>query len=288
MPPEPALCPGPSLGELLEAAADRLRAAGVPAARREAIRIAADVLGLLPGEAPLRADRRPDGPATRRFRAAVERRAAGEPLAYATGLAGFRLLTLVVDRRVLIPRPETEGLVERVLRTAPGGMAIDVGTGSGCIALSLRQEGRYRRVLGVDRSAGALAVARANRERLGLDVLLVRGDLVEAVGDSVADVLVANPPYLSAAEYRELDPSVRDHEPRLALESGADGLEATGRLLAAGLRVARPGGLLALELDAGRAGPTAELARARGWSDVRIEEDPYGRARYLLARRRAS
>jgi release factor glutamine methyltransferase len=188
---------------------------------------------------------------------------------------------------VLIPRPETEGMVDRVLQGArPDGVVVDVCTGSGCVALSLRQEGAFRVVVGTDRSPEALAVARDNRDRLELDVRLVRGDLATAFGESVADAVVANPPYVSAGEYEALDPAVRDHEPREALLSGPDGLAATRALLGQAERALRPRGLLALELATERAAAVAALATAGGWSDVRIEEDLTGRARYLVALRR--
>lgn len=286
MPPELATAPADyRLGTVLRRATGLLRGAGHPEPARDAVRLAADLLGWPPGQVGLEAGRLLGVDDADRILAAARRRASGEPLPYVTRLAGFRRLTLYVDSRVLIPRPETEGLVDLVLRLAPTGVVVDVGTGSGCIALSLRQEGSYRRVVGVDRCGAALAVARHNRRALGLAVDLVQADLLGGLGSGSVDALVANPPYVSAAEFGALDRSVREYEPRLALQSGTDGLAATRRLLLDGLRVVRPGGLLALEVATARAEVTRDLALAVGWSEVCIENDLFGRARYLMGRR---
>jgi release factor glutamine methyltransferase len=202
-----------------------------------------------------------------------------------TGRAGFRHLVLHSDRRALIPRPETEGLVDLVLARVRGGCVADVGTGSGCIALSLATEGELARVVGLDISADALALADENRRATGARVLFLRGDLTDALGPRCLDALVSNPPYLTTGEYAGLDPSVRDWEPEQALSAGRDGLETVGRLLADGCRVLRPGGWLALEIDVARAARCAEWAGASGYTDVAIHTDLFGRERYLLARR---
>ncbi len=273
------------LGDLVTDAGRVLAAARVPDPRREALRLWADLMEASPVDAILGRRSPVTSEQVAAFLFAVERRAGGEPLAYVSGRAGFRHLTLRVDRRVLIPRPETEGLVELVLARAPRGIVADVGTGSGAIALSLADEGEYHLVLGLDLSDGALAVAAANARCTGLPLALVRADLTTSLGTGSVDVLVANPPYIAAAEYAALDASVRDWEPRLALESGSDGLDATRRLLDDGRRVVVPGGWLALELDASRAGATAAAAGARGWRHVTIHHDLFGRERYLLAQR---
>lgn len=274
----------PPLAALIGEGAARLRERGIVEPRREAVRIWADLAGLptyaLPAAAPA-----PDAAAVRRFRHAIERRAAGEPLAYVTGVAGFRRLTLRSDPRALIPRPETEGLVELVLAQAPTGAVADVGTGTGCIALALADEGRYRLVLGIDRSREALGLAAENRARTGLPVVFAAGDLLEPVGPATLDAIVSNPPYLTEAEYRDLDPSVRAHEPRAALASGEDGLADTRRLLGQAGRVLRPGGLVALEIDATRAAASLALAVAADLAMATVRDDLFGRARYLLARR---
>jgi len=278
---------GIRVGALLDAAATRLRAAGVDDPRREAWRIWTD-LEEQSGRKPNPAERWRETAApeaAERFEAAVARRLAGEPLAYVTGLAGFRRLTLRADRRALIPRPETEGLVELVLARAPAGRIVDVGTGSGCIALALADEGRYGLVIGVERSPAALELAAENRRLTRGAIQLIQGDLLESIGDQTLDAVVSNPPYLTEAECRELSPSVRDWEPREALASGADGLDATRLVIAAARRVTRPRGLLALEVDANRAEVVAGLATGAGWNEATVHMDLYDRARFVLARR---
>ena len=273
------------LGNLITDAGAMLAAARVPEPRREALRLWADLVEGSPVDAILGRRAPVSSAQVGEFLSAVERRAGGEPLAYVSGRAGFRRLTLGVDRRVLIPRPETEGLVELVLTHVSRGIVADVCTGSACIALSLADEGRYDHVLGVDLSADALAVAAGNVRRTGLPVGLMRGDLTASLATASVDVLVANPPYIAPHEYAALDASVLDWEPRMALESGAEGLETTERLLADGRRVVVPGGWIALELDATRAAATASVASASGWRHVTIHHDLFGRERYLLAQR---
>jgi len=273
------------LRAVLEGAALRLKAAGIAEQRREARRLWADLQGHSRAEVwPLRDDA-VDQPLRARYEAAVLRLAAGEPIQYVTGIAGFRRLTLRSDRRALIPRPETEGLVELVLARESHGRIADIGTGSGCIALSLADEGEFDLVVGVDRSPEALALARENRDRLGLPVEFVEGDLCEPLRGEVWDALVSNPPYLTSGEYQGLDRSVRDWEPEGALSDGADGLATTRRLVVQARDVVRAGGLLGLEVDCSRAPAVAGLATEAAWVDVSVYEDLFGRARYVLARR---
>jgi len=277
----------PSLGDLVARVAGTLARAGVPDARREARQLVAAVSHRSPGDLLLRADDPADPSLVGSCDALALRRAGGEPLAYLSGWAGFRNLLLQVDRRVLIPRPETEGLVELVLRAVPAGRVADIGTGSGCIALSLAQEGDYGQVVGVERSAAALRVARANADRLRLPVTWLRGDLAGALAPGSCDAVVSNPPYLTQGELDRLDGSVRDWEPHEALVSGADGLEAIRRLVREAHLAVVPGGLLALEVDSSRAADVAALARRSGWTDVAVMEDLFGRDRFVTARREA-
>jgi release factor glutamine methyltransferase len=228
-----------------------------------------------------------------RAKIAVERRAQGAPFAYAVGRANFRHLTLDVDERVLIPRIETEHLVDLVLEHVPrerGGVVIDVGTGSGCIALALATEGRFARVYATDISLDALAVARANvasaRRALRAPVDLVHGSLLGPVLDVRCRVVVSNPPYIALSEAESLPATVRNWEPAAALFSGGDGLSATARLVRQAAAVLEPDGLFAIEVDARRASLAAELvASERRFHDVRVELDLAGRERFVLARR---
>jgi release factor glutamine methyltransferase len=275
----------PTLTEVLGAARERLARAGVDDPSREVLRLWADATDESQGMALLRRDV-PVSPAhAERFHAAVLRRAGGEPLAYVSGRAGFRHLELRADRRALIPRPETEGLVELALSRGRRGTAADIGTGTGCVALSMRQEGAFDRVTGVDSSREALSLAHENAVAAGLDVTWVLGDLTTSLGDASVDLLVSNPPYLTEAEWAALDDGVRAWEPAMALHSGVDGLAATRRLLEDGRRVVKAGGWIALEIDTARAAQVAALAHGACWRSVVVERDLFGRERYLLAQR---
>jgi release factor glutamine methyltransferase len=279
---------GLSRRALLAEAAATLAEAGIAEPRREAVRLWTE---LAPGAGEalvLEPDQLVEPEDERALRSLVRRRASGEPFAHVVGRAGFRRLVLRSDRRALIPRPETEGLVDRLLARVPAGRVADVGTGTGCLALSLATEGSFELVIASDLSPAALALAEENRREVGAEVRLVRGDWCAHLADASLDALVSNPPYLSRAEYAKLDPAVRDWEPGLALESGPEGMTATGRLLAEGQRVVKPGGWIALEVDGTRAADAAARARGLGWSEVIVQADLFGRERYLLARRSAA
>lgn len=277
-----------SLASLLESGAAALLRSGVREPRREAAALWSALAGCSPGAAWIERDR-PAAPALIvDFREAVARRAAGMPAAYATGRVAFRTLELAVDRRALIPRPETEGLVELVLRWAagkPGGVAADIGTGTGCIALALATEGRFERVLATDSSVEAASLARENvaQVRPGVPVEVRVGDLLAPLAADRCRVIVVNPPYLTDGEWAALDPAVREFEPQAALVSGPDGLDATRTLLREARAVLEPGGLLALEIDERRPAAVHALAHAAGWGHVNIHQDLFGRPRYALA-----
>jgi release factor glutamine methyltransferase len=230
------------------------------------------------------------------FRRLVERRAAGEPLQYVLGRWGFRQLDLFVDDRVLIPRPETEQVVEVALgelRQLPGPdpVIVDLGTGSGAIALSLAAEGGKGAVWATDHSAGALAVARANLAgmagRAATRVRLVEGSWWDALPGELqgrVSLAVSNPPYISSREMATLPEVVAAWEPHDALEAGPTGLEAIEVIVAGSPTwLARPGALV-VEIAPHQAGAVGALARAAGFSDVRVETDLAGRERALVAR----
>ena len=273
------------LGAAVDDATERLRRAGIPDGRREAIRIWAELSGRGQAEAVLQRHRPVDSAAAAAFQDAVLRRSRGEPLAHVTGWSGFRRMSLRSDGRALIPRPETEGLVDLLLDRVRTGQVADLGTGSGCLALSLALEGWYTHVIGVDCSGAALELARVNRKQVGADVSLVQGDMCTPLRRGTLDALVSNPPYLTAGEYARLDPSVREWEPAIALVSGDDGMQSTLKLLVEGREALRPGGWLAIEVDCTRAGLAARHASRLGWTAVSVHMDLFGRERYLLAQR---
>lgn len=274
----------PTIGALIAAATDEFRRAGLADPRREALRLWSDLSHSPAAQAMLNASQPAGGELAAAYSEATRRRAAGEPLAYVTGWIGFRHLTLRCDRRALIPRPETEGLVEAALARVRRGVAADVGTGTGAIALALRDEGEFDEVIGIDVSPDALALARSNAVETGRQVIWLAGDLLAPLAGRTVDLLVSNPPYLTQAEHDSLDPSVRDYEPVMALVGGDDGQLFVRRLLRDGLALVRHHGWIALEVDCRRAADTARIASDAGWHEVTVLDDLFGRARYLLAR----
>jgi release factor glutamine methyltransferase len=278
-----------TIGTLVQALADRL--AAVDDSTAEAREIVASLLDVPRHWPLLRENKWVDDETWARACAAAEKRAAGAPLAYAVGKANFRKLTLEVNERVLIPRPETEILVDHVLEHArPNGVVVDVGTGSGAIAIALATEGRYERVIATDISRDALEVARANAARSGAGNIDFRmGDLLKVTGDSDKGrvcAVASNPPYIAFNEIVELPASVRDWEPMMALLSADNGLAVTARLVRQAAFVLESGGLLALEVDARRASLVEELVSSHGqYQDIVVHLDLAGRERFVLATR---
>jgi release factor glutamine methyltransferase len=278
----------PAVSRALEAAVARLEAAGVSRPREEALRLLA--LALRTDRGGVLA-RRPDAlppQAEIDLEALLERRERRVPFQYLTGEQEFRGLPLAVDPRVLIPRPETEEVVETALSVPlPAGAAVaDLGTGSGCIAIAIAVARPDVEVLALDISEGALALARENAHRHGAQVAFARGDFgtpPEAWRGRMS-LVVSNPPYVSEAEWVALEPEVRDHEPRSALVPGATGLEGYRRLLPAAFRLLVPGGSLVLELGWRSAAPVRALAAEAGFSAIHVQDDARGVPRVLLAR----
>lgn len=231
-------------------------------------------------------------------RVAAKRLIAGAPFAYAVGTVEFRNLNLNVDERVLIPRPETEILVEEILKRfrlgnaggADWGTAVDIGTGSGAIALSLAAEGNFTRVIATDSSIDAIDVARTNaaisRDALRCPVEFRSGSLLAPVKDVTGRLLVSNPPYITYEEARDLPPSVRSWEPPTALLSASNGLAVTAAIVQEGVSLLEHAGVLALEVDERRASLVAELVMsAGGYTNVTVVLDLTGRERFVFASR---
>jgi release factor glutamine methyltransferase len=287
--------------DLARLAAEHLAAKGVADARLDAELLLAHVLGLRRLDLYLQFERPVDADSVAAYREAVRRRARREPLQYITGEAAFREITVRVDPRVLIPRPETEVLVGEVLKAGEAGrgrgtgkgtgnglVGLDIGTGSGAIALSLLEEGAFARVVATDVSPGALEVAASNAALLGLEerLELRRGSVWEAIGEGERfHVIVANPPYVMESERAALMPEVRDHEPEGALFGGADGLAVIRELVSGAPSHLHAGGLLALEVGPTQARAVAELMGGAGLVGARVVPDLTGRDRLVLARR---
>ena len=261
----------------------------------EAERLLAHVLGVTRSQLLTEGDSRLSAAEAGRLARVVRRRTGGEPLQHIEGSVAFRDLVLVADERALIPRPETEQLVDRVLNwigdRAPLEAALDVGTGSGAIGLSLLSEGGVRRCLGVDTSPAALRQAAENRERVGVDPDRFELRLVErpfwtclAPGERF-DVVVSNPPYVADHELASLSPEVRDREPAGALAGGPDGLDVVREVVEGAAGRLREDGALFLEVGEGQAPSVRRLLESRGWNEVSVTRDLSGRDRFVRARR---
>ena len=281
--------------DLLRETRDRLARAGMETPDADARHIACSAAGMEPAELASVLDRPATVGAVARLDAMAAARAEGRPLQYVLGRWGFRSLDLLVDSRVMIPRPETESVagwaIDEVASRSNGGeaTAVDLGTGSGAIALAVAVECPRARVHASDVSAEALAVARANLAgagRAAARVTLHWGDWFDALPEGLrgaVDVVVSNPPYVADGD--ELPPVVADWEPPLALRAGPDGLDAVVRVINGAAAWLRPGGALVVEMAPHQTGPMAERARQAGFEPVRVEQDLAGRDRALIARR---
>jgi release factor glutamine methyltransferase len=274
---------GPSVRMSLAIATADLREAGCDNPRLDAELLLADALGATRTSLHLHPERVLALEESTRFAALVARRRAREPVAYIRGTRGFRHIGLTVDRRVLVPRPETELLVEVALALPRGARVLDVGTGSGAVALALKHERPDLHVVATDLSADALEVARANAAALRLDVAFAQGDLLSGV-DGAFDAILSNPPYVPDGDREQLEPEVAVHEPAQALFAGGDGLDVLRRLAA---DAAARAPFVAFEVGAGQAGAVGELLRRAGMGTVRAHRDLAGIERVVVGRRSA-
>lgn len=273
--------------------AEYLKNKGVETGRLDAEWLLAAALGVDRLQLYLKYDRPLSSEEREAFKPLLRRRAGREPLQYIIGRTGFRELELKTDPRVLIPRPETEVLVQEVLDWALAGAESvwDMGTGAGAVALSLAAEGTWTRVVATDVSPEALSVAADNAERydLGGHVEFREGSLFEPLEEGERfDVIVSNPPYIAEGEKGELQPEVRDWEPPEALFAGEDGLDVIRELVAGAPKHLLSGGLLALECGLGQAeGIAADVQATGAFGAVRIRADLTGRPRFVTAERGA-
>jgi release factor glutamine methyltransferase len=282
-----------TIGAVLKWAADDFRAKGLESPRVEAELLLAVALGcsrialITDGARPLEPSE------LARFKGMVVRRRRREPVAYILGRREFYGRSFKVDARVLVPRPDTEILVEIALRETRDRdlfvRALDLCTGSGCVAITLAKERPTSSFVAVDVSADALAVAQENALRIGAyNVTFALGSLFEPVQGARFDLITANPPYVTTAEIETLDADVREHEPRLALDGGADGLDLVRAIVEAAPAHLNPGGVLAMEIGADQGPATAALYEARGFTGVRVEKDYGRRDRVVVGRAPAS
>jgi release factor glutamine methyltransferase len=260
--------------------------------RLEAEVLLANVLGVDRIRLIVEAERPLETTELSRFRDAIKRRRTGEPVAYVIGEREFYGLAFRVDARVLIPRPDTEILVETALTATRsrnlGGRALDLCTGSGCVAIAFAKHRPTWQVTGTDLSVEALEVARQNALRLGTvwGVRFAQGDLFDAVAkNETFDLITANPPYIPAGDIAGLQKDIRDFEPRLALDGGADGLTLLPKIAQGAFERLTPGGMLAVEIGAGQAGDVAKLFEKTGLVDVQRHKDYGGHERVVSARK---
>lgn len=267
-----------TIGSLVKWAIDDFRQRGIENPRLDAELLVAHALKIDRMRVILDGDRPLGGAELTALRDLVKRRRSYEPIAYLRGEREFYGLKFKVDKRVLVPRPDTETLVDAALtRSAHVSMSmrqLDLCTGSGCVAIAMARQRPTAKVHASDISSAALALARENAYRLGAyNVAFAESDLFAAFARKRFDVITANPPYIATAELATLQPDVRDHEPRLALDGGEDGLDLVRRIVAEAPDHLDEGGLLAMEVGAGEAPATVALFEARGFREVRVHRD---------------
>jgi len=277
--------------DYIRLASAHLDASGVQSPRLDAEVLLADLLGIERIQLYVQYDRPLIRPEVDAYRRRIARRARREPVAYITGKREFYSLEFKVDRRCLVPRPETEHLVDTALAELAARFAgkdylkvADVGTGSGAIAVSVARTEPRAVVTATDIDAGALALAAENAERHGVSdrVRFVEGDLLVPLGDEMYDCILSNPPYVADEDWEKLPPDVRLYEPKIALAGGPDGLACIRRLITSAWPRLAPGGFLALEIGYDQGQRVLELARAEGYAHARLVKDLAGHDRVAV------
>jgi release factor glutamine methyltransferase len=284
-----------TIRQRIDEVARRLAGAGIEAPQAEAEGLLGAAVGINSRHALYLEERDLTPAEAATLEVLVTRRLAGEPLQYITGEAAFRLLTLIADRRALIPRPETEGLVEvaiRLMGSQENVVALDAGAGGGAIALSLAHERPTWMVIGVELSPAALELARQNARRHQLErIQWFEADVTNLGFWRILpplDLVISNPPYVADSEWDDLPVEIREHEPQRALLAGADGLDVIRPLLEGAAMRVKPGGLLVTEVGETQGEAVVEQAQRVGFVDVRIAPDLSARPRYLIAEQRRS
>jgi release factor glutamine methyltransferase len=267
-------------------ATEDFRARGFSSPRLDAELLLGHAIGLDRVHLIIEADRPLDASELSRFRELIKRRRTAEPVAYILGRREFFGLAIAVDRRVLIPRPDTEILVETALkrteRLDAARRALDLCTGSGCVALAFARQRQSWQLTAVDVSADAIELGRQNAERLGLasTIRFLVGDLYEPLPvDERFDLITANPPYIPAPEVERLEPGIREFEPTIALDGGPDGLRVTRRIIQGARKLLAPGGVLALEMGYDQGPRVEELMQAVGLTRILRARDYGGHER---------
>lgn len=271
--------------EILRKTEEFLHRKGVPEAKLDAEHILASVLSCGRMDLYLQFDRPLTEDILARIRPMLSRRAKREPLSQLIGSHPFHDLTIQVDPHVLCPRPETEELVEKAagaLASKPNRI-LDLGTGSGAIALWMKKRFPESVVVGADRSAAALSVARTNAAHHDLEIEWIESNWFDRIEPSF-ELIVSNPPYLTVKEWESSEPEVRDHEPKEALVSGVDGLDDLRRILSEAKKFLKPGGLLALETGIDHRQPLLAMAKEAGYAESWGKDDLQGRHRFLFCR----
>ena len=279
-----------TVGRVVSWAADDFRRRGIESPRFEAELLLAYALKIDRMHVIIEPTRPLDDGELARYRELIRRRRSGEPVAYIRGEKEFYGRVFHIDKRVLVPRPDTEILVETALRrtmaSSMGGRYLDLCTGSGCVAVSLARERPTCKVFAVDLSPDALAVAVTNAIRLGavFQMAFLLGDLFESLAGLAGlrfELITANPPYIADPEFATLPADVRGFEPRMALTGGPDGLDVLRRVIGGARARLRPGGVLAVEMGAGQAEGVKALFAEAGFTDIAVDNDYGGHERVV-------
>ena len=276
----------PTLGDILKKSEEFLVRKAIDNPKGDARRLLAHGLGIAPMQVLLQFDRPLTVAEVATLRALVVRRSQNEPLQHILGVVGFRHLQICCDARALVPRSDTESIVDEVLsrlKGVPKARVHEVGVGTGCIALSLRHERADLRVTGSDLSSQALALARHNAQVLGIWVPLFQADLLSFAKSEMLDAVVSNPPYIPSADIAGLSAEVQA-DPKLALDGGPDGLECFRKLVGESLLALKPGGWLVAEHGYDQGEATRSLCKS-GWTEVATVKDLSGQDRFLVARK---